>query len=98
MQHLATLAGTGTLLTREAGSALATYRIALYRRLSGPEQGQIVTEGVLASAPWAVTVARIDGVAVLVLDTGETVDIRITKMGATDTTALFILSGKLPAF
>ena len=98
MQRLATLAGTGWLRTREAGSAVATYRIVIYRRVSGPKQGEIVTDGVLAAEGWVLVVARVEGSAVLVLDTGETVDIRLTRMGASDTTALFILTGELPAF
>jgi hypothetical protein len=98
MQHLATLTGTGSLSTREAGSSIATYRIAIYRHMSGPEQGRTVTQGVLAAEGWALVVARIEGSAVLVLDNGEKVDIRLTDMGASDTTAIFILTGKLPTF
>ncbi|QJP14693.1 hypothetical protein G3545_14190 [Starkeya sp. ORNL1] len=98
MHHLATLSGTGSLLTREAASAVATYRIAIYRHTSGPQQGVTVTQGVLATAPWAVVAARNDGSAILMLDTGEAVDVRFVDLGASDTTAIFILTGKLPAF
>lgn len=98
MHHLATLSGTGSLLTREAASAVATYRIAIYRHDSGPQQGVTVAQGVLATAPWAVVAARNEGNCILMLDTGEAVDIRFIDLGASDTTAIFVLTGNLPMF
>ncbi len=98
MQLIATLTGTGWLRTKEAGSAVATYRLDIYRETSGAEQGQWVTRGVLAAEAWALVVAKIDRTAVLVLDTGEPVDVRLIDLGASDTTSNFIVSGKMPAF
>lgn len=98
MQHLATLAGTGWLRTRDTGSSVATYRLEIYRHASGPEHGRVVTNGVIAAEGWALTVARVEGAAVLVQETGEPLDVRLTGMGVSETTAKFIVTGKIPAF
>ena len=98
MQLIATLTGTGWLRTKEAGSAVATYRLDIYQQTSGAEQGIWVTRGVLAAEAWALVVAKIDRTAVLLLDTGEPIDIRLIDLGASDTTSNFVVSGKMPAF
>jgi hypothetical protein len=97
MEQLATLAGHGWLRTRESGSANAAYRIVIWRRSSGPEQGHLVTDGVLCSEAWALVVARLEGTAELLLDSGEAIDVRLTSL-ATDTAANFIIVGKMPGF
>jgi hypothetical protein len=97
MQHVATLSGDGWLRTRETGSAAATYRIEIYRHTGGPEHGRLVTHGVIAAEGWALAVARLEGAAVLVQQTGEAIDVRLTSMGS-DTTAFFVVTGKMPTF
>ncbi len=67
------------------------------RLTSGPEQGQLVTDGVLASEAWALVVARVEGTAELLLESGEAIDIRPTGL-ATDTAARFLVVGKMPGF
>ena len=63
MQLISTLTGTGWLRTKEAGSAVANYRLNIYRQTSGPEHGQFVTRGVLAAGPgrswWGRSIARL---------------------------------------
>jgi hypothetical protein len=97
MQHLITLVGKGRLITRQAGSARATYRLSISRLTSGSECGNTVTAAELESEPWAVVVARIDGAAVLMLEGGEVIEIRLTGHTA-DEVASFIVTGRLLTF
>lgn len=97
MQDLITLVGKGRLITSQAGSARATYRLSISRLTSGAEHGSTVTAGELESEPWAVVVARIEGAAVLMLEGGEAIDIRLTGHPA-DEVAAFIVTGRLPTF
>ncbi|QJP14644.1 hypothetical protein G3545_13940 [Starkeya sp. ORNL1] len=97
MQHLKTLAGNGWLRTRDAGSVQGRYQIVISRRMTGPERGQLATRGSLTSEPWALVVARVDGSAVLILETGEALDIRLTGLALTDGDANFVVAGKMPA-
>jgi hypothetical protein len=56
-----------------------------------------VTAAELESEPWAVVVARIDGAAVLMLEGGEVIEIRLTGHTA-DEVASFIVTGRLLTF
>lgn len=94
MKHLATLAGAGWLRTRASGSSTARYALDIWRRITGPEAGEMVGEGTLQAEMTMLIEARVAGRAVLVLTSGEPVAIEIdTISGAV---AGFRVVGAMP--
>lgn len=96
MQHVASLSGVGWLRTRDTGSAIANYRIEIYRHTAGPEAGLLIGQGALATDGWALAVVRIERGSTLVLGSGERVEIRLLARGASDSTATFTITGEMP--
>lgn len=96
MQHIATLIGAGWLRTRSSGSSTARYELNVWRRITGPQAGQLVALGKLVAELSIMIEARIAGRAVLVLSTGDPVAVELEALGGEE--ASFAGIGDVPGF
>ena len=94
MKHLATLAGSGWLRTRSSGSSTATYHLDIWRRITGPNAGELVSEGKLTAELLTIAEARANGRAVLVLTDGDPIAVEIGTSSGEE--AEFKVIGRAP--
>jgi hypothetical protein len=77
MPHLTSLIGVGQLFTQQAGATGVRYRVAISQCVGNSGQEQISMEGELEATPLAIAAAQAEGAAVLVLEDGQSIDIRL---------------------